>query len=138
MKSELLDKLLPRRVRAIHLVYYSSRRGNFVYILELQRITMVSDVAFDEKNFTVLGTLRPETRLLRRAHNTELPTSATPARALTASELPPGMDILDTIHNPAAPIDDSSKASLHCRRDRHACLLQLRPTINGICTAHEV
>ena len=65
-------------------------------------------MAFDEKNFTVLGTLRPETRLLRRAHNTELPTSATPARAPTASELPPGIEILDSIRNPAAPIDDST------------------------------
>ena len=101
-KSEFLDKLSPRRVRAIHLGY------DFVYILELQQITTVSDIAFDEKNFTVLGTLRPETRLLRRAHNTELPTSATPARAPTASELPTGMEILDLICNPASPIEDST------------------------------
>ncbi len=78
-KSEFLDKLSPRQVRAIHLGYDSNRRGHFIYILDLQRITMVSDIAFDEKNFTILGTLSLETRLLRRAHSTELPTSATPA-----------------------------------------------------------
>ena len=59
-KSEFLDKLSPRRVRAIHLGYDSNRRGHFVYILELQRITTVSDIDFDEKNFTILGTLRSD------------------------------------------------------------------------------
>jgi transposase InsO family protein len=71
--SETYDKLAPRRIKGVHLGYDSRRRGYFVWLPELGRITTASDVEFCEDSFTQLAAARPGVKILRRAHNKELP-----------------------------------------------------------------
>jgi len=69
--GEILDKLSPRRVKGIYLGIDRRRGGHFVWLIDLRRITTVSDVTFDERSFTALGGLRATVKL-RRAANKEL------------------------------------------------------------------
>lgn len=96
--SEVLDKISPRRIKAVHLGFDARRRGYFVYIPELQRLTTISDVDFVENSFTSLSSVRPNVRLLRRAHNISLPEPHIPS----SSELADGIRNLLTSHATAA------------------------------------
>jgi len=70
--GEILDKLSPHRgVKDIYLGIDRRRGGHFVWLFDLRRITTVSHVTFDERNFTALGALRATVKL-RRAANKEL------------------------------------------------------------------
>jgi len=71
--SETYDKLAPRRAKGVHLGYDTRRKGYFVWLPELGRITTASDVEFSEDSFTQLAAARPGVKILQRAHNKELP-----------------------------------------------------------------
>jgi len=71
--SETYDKLAPRRIKGVHLGYDARRQGYFVWLPELLRITTASDVEFCEDVFTQLTTVRANVKILKRAHNKELP-----------------------------------------------------------------
>jgi transposase InsO family protein len=86
---ELFDKLSPRRIPAIHLGFDARRRGYFVYVPNLERITTVSDIDFIEHSFTALAAVRPGVKLLRRAHNTSLPEPIVPIALPAPAPAPP-------------------------------------------------
>ena len=68
--DERVDKLANRRIKAIHLGWDSRRRGYFVLIPELKRITTVVDIDFEEHSFSTLGQLLPT---VRRPEQRDLP-----------------------------------------------------------------
>eukprot|EP00966_Prymnesium_polylepis_P208994 4841581-Prymnesium_polylepis.1 len=53
--DQVASKLTNRRVKAVHLGWDARKRGYFVYIPELRRITTAIDIDFDERSFTSLG-----------------------------------------------------------------------------------
>ena len=61
--EERAHKLTPTRIKAIHLGYDVRRRGYFVYIPEIGRITSSNDVYFDERSFTLLGGVMSNVKL---------------------------------------------------------------------------
>ena len=61
--EERAHKLTPTRIKAIHLGYDVRRRGYFVYIHEVGRITSTNDVYFDERSFTLLGGVMSNVKL---------------------------------------------------------------------------
>jgi len=56
--SETFDRLAPRRVKGVHLGYNVRRRGYFVYLPDLERITTACDVEFVENSFSLLSAVR--------------------------------------------------------------------------------
>ena len=65
-KPEELDKLANRRIKAVHLGWDSRRRGYFVFIPELNRVTTVVDIDFLEHSFSSLGIPTPPVRDKRK------------------------------------------------------------------------
>ena len=59
-EDERASKLVNNRLKAVHLGWDARRRGYFVFIPELNRITTVVDIDFNEHSFTTLQQTRRE------------------------------------------------------------------------------
>ena len=66
-------KLANRRIKAVHLGWDTRRRGYFVYIPELRRVTTVIDIEFDERSFSTLGELKTPVRTAKQPEQGDLP-----------------------------------------------------------------
>ena len=71
--GEQYNKLANRRIKAVHLGWDARRRGYFVFIPELNRVTTVIDIDFLEHAFTALGLPVSATKEKKRAEQRDLP-----------------------------------------------------------------
>jgi len=119
--SETFDRLAPRRVKGVHLGYDVRRRGYFVYLPDLERITTACDVEFVENSFSLLSAVRSGVKILKRAHNKELP-EALPITAV----LRDGLNI--TLEHPRVVGDRARVAAAAVRAARPAAGAAARPS----------
>ena len=99
-KDKPVNKLSPNNVKAVYLCYDARRRGDFVYIPELQRITTCFHVTHCPREFTLLGESVTVRKYKERG---DLPTSIGHENSTFGPQnfaLPPVRDLMG---NPAVP-----------------------------------
>jgi len=101
-------------------LYDVRRRGYFVYLPDLQRITTACDVEFVENSFSLLSAVQSGVKILKRAHNKELP-EALPITAVLRN----GLDI--TPEHPCVIADRARVAAATDRAARPAAARAARP-----------